>query len=247
MSMGYKSIVQEISFLKHELKPLNSLDKASLEGLAIQCTVNSDLQDLAQSEVFITRLKCEVLFLIENITLQEIESLSVLLKRYLLSDGTRLNIAGREDILQIKGLLSLQKNEGKSVQQISFVGQCEEINLAVEENTFGKVDVVFENEHCGLYRLRLAPFTKIPVHMHKKMLESELVASDGLNLQGKHVKSGTSIKWPLGFPHRYLNLGEHEQLIICIDKPAFNPEDEILLAHDTSCPDLEENMVKHYW
>ncbi|MFK7826985.1 MAG: cupin domain-containing protein [Oligoflexales bacterium] len=245
--MVSKSIVQEISLLKHELKYLNCLNKGPLEYLSINCSLNLGQEDQRESVPFISRLRGEVLFIVEHILLQDVDSIGHVLKRYFLSDGSRLGLVGRMDISQIRGELRFKDGESGEVKQINFEGHRDDISLKVEENAFGKVDIVYENGVCGLYRLRLAPFAEIPVHIHKEMFESELVASQGLNLQGQPVKSGMSIQWPQDFPHSYINSSEHGQLVICIDKPAFMPKDEIVLAQDTRCPDLEENMVKYYW
>ena len=61
------------------------------------------------------------------------------------------------------------------------------------------------------------------------MEEHELVLSDGLLLQGSPVKAGTAHAWPKDFPHVYDNPTEQVRSILCIDRPKFIPEDEVLV------------------
>ena len=237
---------QEIAFEKQELKSLNRFFNGSIEGLAIRYAMQADAGKKDPNSM-LRRLRGEVLFVLEHVVLHDFESIFLLLQSLLLSDGSRLNIEDRPSIRQLECKLKYQQGEQVVQKKAVFDASCDGVSVNVEQNNFGQVDVVFENEDCGLYRLRIAPFAKIPVHMHKMMSEAELVASDNLSLQGKPVKSGTSIKWPQGFPHCYINLGGNEQLVLCIDKPAFNPSDEIELPEDTHLPELKNDMIKNYW
>lgn len=96
-----------------------------------------------------------------------------------------------------------------------------------ETKSFGFVDVVFETKECGVYRERVHPKTVLPTHVHHHLDESELVLGDGLLLQGQPVAPGVAHTWPRGFPHRYENVTDVEQSLMCIDRPAFIPTDEI--------------------
>ena len=75
-----------------------------------------------------------------------------------------------------------------------------------------------------------APGAAIPTHVHRRMEESEMILTEGLLLQGQPATLGSARTWPLGFPHRYDNPGDEEQVILCVDRPAFIPSDEILVA-----------------
>ncbi|NRA46768.1 MAG: hypothetical protein HRU09_17615 [Oligoflexales bacterium] len=239
-------LVQEIFFQKQDLSGLNSRLNGTLNNLSVKCTVQPETLDKDLLKQFLDRLKGEVRFVLDHITLYDLESLCLLLKKLLLSDGRRLNMGTRADILQVDGVLSYQQDKQAS-KMITFSEYSTNVVLSVEQNSFGKVDVVYENQFCGLYRLRIAPFAHIPSHLHKTMQESELIASDGLILQKETVKSGTCIQWPHNFPHCYVNEGKFEQLVLCIDKPAFNPEDEVQLAGDAHLPKLKDSMIKNYW
>ena len=59
------------------------------------------------------------------------------------------------------------------------------------------------------------------------MEEHELVVGSGLLLQGKPVRPGLAFSWPRDLAHRYDNPTDVEQTILCVDRPAFIPTDEI--------------------
>lgn len=240
--MVKQTFLETISFKKHELKGISQNLKLNLIELTIQYVLDLD----TDSEHYRgPNLKGEIFFVLENIVLRDIKCLEHFLKRYLLSDGIRLGVTGRNNIHKINCTFEYCQNE--KMEKLSFQGEANDVEVFVEHNAFGKVDIVYENDFCGLYRLRIAPGAEIPKHMHKQMSESELVVTDGLNLQNQPVRSGTSIQWPREFPHCYQNTAQTDQLVICIDRPAFKPEDEILLAQEVKLPQLEESMKKNYW
>ncbi len=86
----------------------------------------------------------------------------------------------------------------------------------------------------GIYRLRIAPGRTIPTHEHRVMNEAELVLGHGLLLQGKPVLAGTGFRWPKHLPHRYDNPRPLEQTVLCVDRPAFIPDDEVEVPEPTS-------------
>ncbi len=100
-------------------------------------------------------------------------------------------------------------------------------HFAVEHNAFGRVDILYEDETLGLYVLAIAPGQVIPAHMHRVMLESELVLDAGLLQQGCPVAPGAAFHWPKGFVHEYRNPGDAERRVLCLDRPRFLPEDEV--------------------
>jgi dihydroneopterin aldolase len=97
----------------------------------------------------------------------------------------------------------------------------------VEEQIFGQVDIVYETQGCGLYRLRVAPGKEIPAHYHREMEEHELIIGSQLLVQGRPAKAGSARQWPHGLVHGYRNPSDMEQTILCVDRPAFIPADEI--------------------
>jgi dihydroneopterin aldolase len=111
-----------------------------------------------------------------------------------------------------------------------------DMKVEVEERPFGKVDVLHVTDKCGIYRLRVGPGLGIPTHVHRIMEEHEMILTGGVLLQGQPPGLGSARQWPKDFPHRYDNPTEEEQVILCVDKPAFIPSDEILV--DVSTADL---------
>ena len=89
---------------------------------------------------------------------------------------------------------------------------------------------------AGLYCLNLLPGASIPLHIHRRMTESELMLpaisgdGDGLESQGLPVQRGAIHRWPLNFPHFYRNRSATTvQRILCIDVPRFTRDLEILM------------------
>ena len=97
----------------------------------------------------------------------------------------------------------------------------------VETNQFGTVDILFERDEIGVYRLNIAPHHEIPTHVHYVMNETEMVISHELYCQNKLVDYGSVREWPKGFPHRYENRSDQVQSILCIDRPKFIRDDEV--------------------
>ncbi len=97
----------------------------------------------------------------------------------------------------------------------------------VEEKSFGTVDVIHETAASGIYRLNIEPGREIPLHLHHRMEEHELVLTRGVHCQGKELFPGTAFHWPRGAAHYYQNPTAQHQTILCVDTPRFIPEDEI--------------------
>lgn len=121
---------------------------------------------------------------------------------------------------------------GLAIPSVCITRRPEELAVGLERNGFGEVDILHESEDCGVYRLRIAPRSGIPKHYHEQMGEAELVMSDGLLLQGNPVWAGLGHVWPKGFVHAYDNPTDVERSILCINRPAFIPSDEIPAAAD---------------
>jgi FolB domain-containing protein len=97
----------------------------------------------------------------------------------------------------------------------------------VEDKSFGTVDVIHETAQSGIYRLNVAPGKEIPLHVHQRMEEHELVLTRGLVSQGCEIFPGTAFHWPRGAAHYYRNPTDRHQTILCVDTPRFIPEDEV--------------------
>ena len=121
---------------------------------------------------------------------------------------------------------------GQALPSVSITRRAEELRFSLENNAFGQVDVLHESDDCGVYRLKISPHGGIPKHYHEVMGEAELVMSDGLLLQGAAVGAGLGHVWPNGFVHAYENPTDEERSILCINRPAFIPSDEIPAAVD---------------
>jgi len=121
----------------------------------------------------------------------------------------------------------------------------DEYEFRQETQVFGTVDVVFEAPRYGIYLLNIGPGSTIPLHIHKEMEEHELVMGEGLLLQGKPIQAGYAHAWPKEFPHLYQNPTDGIRSILCIDRPSFNPEDEILV--DGEPGNLEEMPSEFFY
>jgi hypothetical protein len=96
-----------------------------------------------------------------------------------------------------------------------------------EKAIFGTVDVVFEiPSRFGVYVLRIRPGGCIPNHNHTVMEEFEMPLTPGLYCMGYPAVQWKGRFWQKGMYHSYLNPTPREQLVLCVDKPSFDPEDE---------------------
>ena len=172
------------------------------------------------------RLCGELEFLLKSCRFRLLEEAAEVLCRYLLAPP-----APTVERAQIEALtLTLTKKNalgGRAVPSLCVHRKHDEYDPKQEVNDFGLVDFVAEVEGCGVYRLRVAPGRSIPTHVHRVMEECELILTDGLLLQGTPVRAGSAFAWPLGFPHHYANPSAKEQVILCVDRPAFIRKDEI--------------------
>lgn len=172
------------------------------------------------------RLCGELRFLLESARFLLLETAADALCRYVLAPPTA--DAPHADIEAVT--LTLKKPQalaGGVVPSLTVHRHKDEVQLEVEHKPFGQVDVVHVSPGCGIYRLRIAPGRSIPTHEHRVMEERELVLGDGLLLQGERVPAGAGVTWPKGLPHRYDNPTDGEQTVLCVDRPAFLPDDEV--------------------
>lgn len=165
-------------------------------------------------------------FLLGACRFRMLETAAHALSRYLL-----LPPALGERRAQIEALrLRLTKPSalgGRALPHLEIRREASEVTLTTEEAKFGLVDIVYQTQEAGIYRLNVAPGKTIPLHVHREMRESELLLSDGLLCQGEPVVEGSVFHWPLGAAHRYDNPTQRYQTILCVDAPRFMPHDEI--------------------
>ena len=105
----------------------------------------------------------------------------------------------------------------------------EDFQCGKENSVFGTVDILYETKECGVYRLIVEAGKSIPTHVHNTLEEHELVLSEGFLLQGQPICAGSAFSWPQKVPHRYDNQTSESQVILCVDLPAFYPEDEVVV------------------
>ena len=172
------------------------------------------------------RLAGELRFLLETADFRMLETAAEALCRYILAPPTE--DSARAPVRAVT--LRLSKPEalgGAGLASLQVHRAADEYQFEKEEKPFGRVDILFQDEHVGIYRLRIAPGRSIVTHEHQRMDEAELVLGHGLLLQGRPVLAGTGFRWPKHLPHRYDNPRALEQTVLCVDRPAFLPHDEV--------------------
>lgn len=99
-----------------------------------------------------------------------------------------------------------------------------------ERKSWGSVLVLNEDSQSlrsfGLYMLNVAPNAGIPMHFHRQMRESELVLDTGLFCGEESLLPGSVFRWG-SRKHEYRNASAATASVLCMDLPAFIPEDEI--------------------
>lgn len=171
------------------------------------------------------RLVGELRFLLESASFRLLESAAEALCRYVLAPPTA--DAPRAQVEAVTLRLSKPTALGSAIATLQVTRTRTEFDYGLELKPFGEVDVIYEDQTAGIYRLRVKPGGRIATHEHREMEESELVLGPGLLLQGHPVTAGTGYRWPRHFPHRYDNPQTIEQTILCVDRPAFIPADEV--------------------
>ncbi len=223
-------------------------DIIRLRGLAVHCiigvypherltpqplTVDVDLALEAQAHhrtglsgtVDYAKISAELRFLLESCHFLLLETAAEALCAYLLAPP--VPDAPRAQIESVT--LTLEKPAALSAARPSLIVHRRRGDFEVghEQKPFGTVDVIYETRDCGIYRLRVGPGKSIPTHVHKTMHEREMMLSSGLLLQGVPQVSGAVVSWPHDLPHRYDNPTDEEHTVLCVDRPAFVPDDEI--------------------
>lgn len=132
---------------------------------------------------------------------------------------------------------------GRARPSLSIRRTAGEMRYEREEKSWGWVDIVHESERAGIYRLNIAPGGGIPLHVHRAMREAEMVLSDGLLCQGRATAVGSTFRWPLDAPHGYDNPSERHQSLLCIDRPRFDPADEIVVQGEPARIDPEPPWI----
>ena len=173
----------------------------------------------------------QIAFLLQSCRFHLLETAAHSLARYLLAPPALGEDRARVQAVTLR-LVKPLALAGKGTPSLEIHREASDVRLAHEDKPFGTVDIVHETREIGIYRLNVAPGRGIPLHVHRVMVESEMVLGEGLLLNGKSVAAGTVHRWPHESPHRYDNPTDRWQSILCVDSPAFMPADEIEVEGD---------------
>lgn len=187
----------------------------------------------------------DVAFLLEAAHFQLLETAVEAICATLLMNPPPDRPSIRPDAVEV----SIQKPQalgGKAVPVVTVLRHASEMQYGVEHNNFGHVDILHENQDCGVYLLHIPAGGQIPSHIHKVMGEAELVMSSGLLLQNESVEGGIAHFWPLEFVHQYDNSSDATRTILCVNRPKFNPADEIRVPIPESWPDPRPHRKRFF-
>jgi dihydroneopterin aldolase len=179
-------------------------------------------------------------FLLKTCRFRMLETAAHVLSRFLLAPPALGEKRAAVEALRLR-LTKPSALSGRAVPYLEITRDASDVALGTEQSKFGQVDIVFETSEAGIYRLNVAPFRSIPLHVHRVLRESELVLSDGLLCQGKRVVPGSVFHWPHNVPHRYDNPTERYQTILCVDAPAFRADDEVEVSGEPA--DIEPELA----
>lgn len=168
----------------------------------------------------------QVAFLLRTCKFRLLETAAHALAKYLLAPPPAAEKRGRAESVTLR-LTKHGALDGHAVPALEIERDRRWAELGREHKGFGTVDVVHETRDAGIYRLNLDPGGAIPLHVHHRMREAEMVLTEGLLVQGREVAPGTVHRWPRGAPHRYDNPTDRVQTVLCVDSPPFLEEDEI--------------------
>jgi dihydroneopterin aldolase len=208
-------------------------ERAHPQPLLVDLALFFDSRDAARgaglaASIDYAKLAGEVRFLLTACRFFLLEAAAEALARYVLAPPTA--DAPRAQVQGVTVRLSKPKAlAGSALASLRIHRDASEMSYGVEEKGFGRVDRIFEDAGCGIYRLRVAPGAEIPTHVHRVMDESEMALGDGLLLQGKPVLAGSVFHWPKDFPHLWQNPRDIEQTILCVDRPSFIEDDEVVV------------------
>jgi mannose-6-phosphate isomerase-like protein (cupin superfamily) len=203
-------------------------------SLRLSFALSAEQQASKEHQTYLKQLYWELWFIISFARFQSQVHRETAVQRYLLSTATDPAMAQRPPIEAV----SCNK-------QVFYRRDLEP--LTVEQQRFGQVFVVYEDAAAGLYRLVIAPGKSIAPHIHQQLDEYELVLTDGLKVQGQAVKRGIYHHWPRNFPHSYENSSTEAQVVLCIDHPPFQPDDEREIAQTGDLPQLAGKRRRRLW
>jgi dihydroneopterin aldolase len=210
---------------------LFDFERNTPQPVELDVTLELDTRDAARAgrlerTVDYARLLGELRFILVAGRFRLLESAAEALAAWLLAPPSPDVPRPRVEAAQVR-LSKLVALSGAAVPRLEIRRDRSDFAPVTEAKPFGFVDILFETRECGVYRERVSPHTVLPTHVHQHLDESELVLGSGLLLQGQPVAAGLAHAWPRGFAHRYENVTDLEQSFLCVDRPAFLPDDEV--------------------
>ncbi len=201
------------------------------QPLVVDLEVAFSVQEAARRErlglsMDYAEVESQVVFLLRNARFRLVESAAEAIARLLLvppAPGERRASADRVRVV----LRKPRALDGRAVPCITVDRRRDEVSFGREHKPFGRVDVVFETPTVGIYRLHVEAGCSIPLHIHRRMSEAEMLLTDGLVVNGQAWPRGTVFHWPLETPHAHDNPTRRVQSVLCIDSPPFEEDDEV--------------------
>ncbi len=123
---------------------------------------------------------------------------------------------------------------GQALPGVEVMRRTADVNYTANKTPYGSVDVVHETPRVGIYRKNLAPHASVPVHLHRTHQEAEMLISNGVRVQNGAGMLGSVRLWPSGCPHGYSNPTDLTQSVLCISRPPYTPDDEVLVPGETA-------------
>ncbi len=206
-------------------------ERQAPQPLTVDLDVSFSVEEAARRErlglsMDYAEVEAQVVFLLRNARFRLVESAAEAIARLLLAPpvpGERRASAERVRVV----LRKPHALGGRAVPSIAVERRLGEVAFAEERKPFGRVDVLFETPTVGIYRLHVEAGCSIPLHVHRRMSEAEMLLTDGLVVNGHAWPRGTVFHWPLEAPHTYDNPTRRTQSLLCIDSPPFEEEDEV--------------------
>lgn len=175
----------------------------------------------------------QILFLLHLGQFRLLETASQVLCRALLL--TPIEGEQRAAIESVK--IRIDKPEGllgQALPGVEVTRRFVDVTYTEQRTAYGYVHVVHETPEMGIYRKHLAPRSIVPVHLHRAHQEAEMLISHGVCVQNSVGRLGSVRLWPSGCPHGYGNPTDVAQGVMCISRPPYTPEDEVLVQGEAA-------------
>ena len=178
-------------------------------------------------------VEAQLVFLLRSARFTLVESAAEAIARLLLAPPVPGERRAAAEAVRVR-LGKPRALAGRAVPSIELHRRREDVAFGRERKPFGSVDVLFETPRVGLYRLLVEPGCSIPLHVHRRMSESEMLLTDGLVVNEQAWPRGTVFHWPLETPHAHDNPTRRVQALLCVDSPPFEEEDEVVVGGEPS-------------